>query len=157
MENVDVVRIIDEARGFLNALRKLCLPPAIAWIGLQRIEHDLPSAIERWIKEDGECTYGEQTDIDGLAVRRFLRTHLFGRLMVTEGQRSTLEATFSEYVDLASDADAAEVEFGRLWRHQSVFVEVSHTDLEMNGCLVLPLTTYIVVVVLGTATNREPA
>ena len=154
MGQVDVVRVIDEARGFLNALRELCIPPAIAWIGIQAMPDGRDRAIDLWIQADQERTYGPRTAIEGLSVRRFLRTHLFSRITATDEQKTKLERRFREYIDLAADADSGEVHFERLSTNESILIEIECSDFELHGAIVFSLTNYIVVLALGT--NNKP-
>ncbi len=145
-------RYIDEARGFLNALRFLGAPNTTLWINSFPISKDFEHTVEWYvneIKDDFPCK--TKCLITGKEVKKILRENVFDKLVQVKDKAvlREYEWQFYEYYGLASTSFDIDSPFSPLSREKSYLLELTSKEYKISTCLVTPVGNHIVVVTIG--------
>ncbi|MCU7843059.1 MAG: hypothetical protein KZQ93_04385 [Candidatus Thiodiazotropha sp. (ex Monitilora ramsayi)] len=145
-------RYIDEARGFLNALRFLSTPNTTLWINKFPINRDFEHTVDWYvdeIKKDFVCK--SKSLVGGKEVKRILRENVFDKLVQIKDKAilREYEWQFYEYYGLASTSIHIDNPFSSLSRENSYLLELTSKEYRISACLVTPVGNHIVVVTIG--------
>lgn len=151
MSDVDGMRIIDEARGFITGVRLLCIPKAIAWIAMYRVPGDSDTPVDYYAAPDSDIEVVQRRVISGSDARKFLWDNLFQKVTATEAQKRELERYLKDYVNLAADADSGVVPSFALWKKDAEFLSLRSVEYNLHGAVVYTLTKHLIVITLGNA------
>ena len=145
-------RYIDEARGFLNALRFLGAQNSTMWINAFPIVGSLESSIEAYIlriSDDFECM--SKTTIKGKELKKKIREEIFDKLIHVDERKiiRELEWQYFEYFGLASTSVNENNAFSPLSSEETFLLELKSKEYLINVCMVTPVSNHIVVVTIG--------
>jgi hypothetical protein len=154
MRDIDVVRIIDEARGFITGVRLLCIPKVIAWIAIYSVPKDSDTPVDYYASPDSDIEVVQRSMISGSGARKFLWDNLFNKVTATEAQKRELERYLKDYVNFAADADSGVVPSFVLWKKDAVFLSLRSFEYNLCGAVVYSLTNHLIVITLGSASVK---
>ena len=149
---MDIEGVINEARGYLNALRLQCEEGTTMWINCFPMQNNLETTVNRYInkiKDDFTCKGIRNVKFDDLLP--VIRNNIFSKIktMPSETVIKDLEWQFIEYYGLASTIEDENNPFNPLVSNPSVLIELESNEYEISACFITPVGKHIVVTTFG--------
>jgi hypothetical protein len=152
---MNATRVIDEARGFLNALRLQCPAETTMWINIFPMHGDFEASVTWYINKicaDFECTAKRYVSYKEL--QEIITRSIFNKIVSTQSEQVSkmLNWQFIEYYSLASTVENESNPFNPLVSEKTVLIELSSNEYEIEACFITPVGKNIVVATLGHVT-----
>ena len=147
--------VINELRGFMNALRVQCTSKTTIRVSCFKMQGDFNNTVEWYIKENkkefgcvnkGKISYNE--------ILPLIKKNIFNKMhsSISESIKKNLEWHLVEYYGLASTIENEENPFNPLVSEKSVLIEKTSIEYEISTCFITPIGSHIVVTTLGNTT-----
>ena len=144
--------VINEVRGFLNALRQLCDPHTTMWINSFKIRKNFETSVELYIEElgsDFSCKSIKYIQYEELSV--IIKECIFDKTtsLNNDSSKKALQWHYEEYYGLASTIDNENNPFHPLISETSALLELKSGEYNISACFITPVGNRIVVTTIG--------
>ncbi len=150
-----IERVIDELRGFMNALRIQCTSNTIIWVSCFQMKGSFENTVEWYIKKnEKEFNCINKGNIGYNELLPIIKQEIFNKMhpSISESVKEKLEWHLIEYYGLASTIENEKNPFNPLVSEMSVLLEKTSTEYEILACFITPVGEHIVVTTRGNVT-----
>jgi hypothetical protein len=149
---MDFDHFINEARGFLNALRQLCEPRTTMWINSFKMQQNFESTVEWYIDSLGDdfiCSSVEYIKYDKLEV--IIKESIFDKIIYlnNDSVKKALHWHYIEYYGLASTTENESNPFHPLISETSALLKLKSDEYDISACFITPVGSHVVVTTIG--------